>query len=419
MHVQDSKPAEVNAVLEPFTPEYVRDPYPVFTRLRAGAAAQFVDDLGLWVVSRDEEIRGVLAAGESFANALSLVPVLPICPAAGQILGAMTNDPFAGADGSDHARRRRAVMAVFPASPRKAAAYEPLVSSIAAELIGQLAGRHEADLVRDFAWELAGRVMLDLIGVPREDQERIKLGSRGRAALLAGEPAEAEQIRLSRDLVSFWRYCRELVARRVDEPGDDLVSALLAHRAGDDAVLTEREIASIALDCLAAGHETSSNLISSAVFHLLRSGRWDELVADPARFPPAIEEVLRYDPPVVGWLRNTTRAVRVGDVEIGAGQRVLLLLGSANRDERRLADAGSFDIDRADPDDHLSFSHGRHFCIGAALARLEARVALEALAESLPRLRLRDGHEPRYVPSFEFRELEILPVAWDPATPAS
>jgi cytochrome P450 len=184
-------------------------------------------------------------------------------------------------------------------------------------------------------------------------------------------------------------------------------------------VVTEREIASIALDCLAAGHETSSNLISSAVFHVLSSGRWDELVADPARWPRAIEEVLRYDPPVVGWMRNTTRAVRVGDVEIASGQRVLLLLGSANRDDERLADAGCFDIDRADADDHLSFSHGRHFCVGAAMARLEARVALEALAEGLPGLRLRDGHEPRYVPSFEFRELEVLHVAWDPAPPGS
>jgi cytochrome P450 len=401
-------------VLDPFSAAYVRDPYPVLEGLRAGAAACFAEDLGLWLVSRHEDVCAVLADSESFANALSLAPVQSICPAAGEILGAMTNDPFVAADGPDHTRRRRAVMATFPSSPRKAAACEPLVRSIIAELIDQFRDRGQADLVREFTWELAGRVMLDLIGVPRDDQERIKLGSRGRAALLSGErPSEDDQTRMSRDLVDFWHYCQALVAKRAAEPREDLISGLLAYRGGDDDVLTEREIASIAMDSLAAGHETSSNFISTAVLDLLAGGRWDELIAAPERIPAALEEVLRYDSPIVGWLRVTTRPARVGDVEIPGGARVLMLLGSANRDDGRLADAGRFDIDRADPDDHLSFSRGRHFCPGAALARLEARASIEALGQSLPGLRLGDGYEPRYVPSFQFRELEVLRVAWD------
>jgi cytochrome P450 len=414
--MQDREAGAASVTLNPFAAEYVRDPYPAFARLRAAQAAQFVDDLGVWVVSRYDEVRAVLADGVSFSNSLTLAPVLPICAAAGHVLSELTIDPFVTADGADHARLRRAVMTTFASTPRKAAACEPLMRSIAAELIAEIAPRGEADLVREFAWEMAGRVMLDVIGVPREDQEAIKLGSRGTAALLAGAPSEAEQTQASRDMVKFWRYCQELVALRVQDPREDFISALIAYRGGDDAVLTEREIASIAQNCLAAGHETSSNFLSNAVLHLLTNGLWDDLVADPARMPAALEEVLRYDTPIAGWLRVTTQAASVGDVEIPAGQRVLLLLGSANRDERRVADADCFDIDRADPDDHLAFSHGRHFCPGAALARLQARIGLEALAEHLPGLRLRDGYQARYVPSFEFRELEQLPVVWDAPT---
>jgi cytochrome P450 len=304
-------------------------------------------------------------------------------------------------------------MATFPSTPRKAAACEPLIRAITHELIGQFAKRGQADLVSEFAWELAGRVMLDLIGVPSEDQAAIQLGAKGRAALLAGKPTAAQQTRMSRELVEFWGYCQELVTNRADKPRQDLVSALLAYRAGDDAVLTHREIASIALDCLAAGHNTTSNLISSAVFDLLSHGHWEALVADSTRIPAAIEEVLRYDTPVVGWLRETAQDAVVGDVKIDVGQRVLLLLGSANHDERRHADGSRFDIDRADPGDHLSFSQGRHFCPGAALARVQARIAIQALVESLPGLRLPEDHVPRYVPSFEFRELQSLPVVWD------
>jgi len=122
-----------------------------------------------------------------------------------------------------------------------------------------------------------------------------------------------------------------------------------------------------------------------------------------------------YDTSTPGWLRFTARPAKVGDVDIPAGQRVLLLLGSANRDETRWPDAERFDIGRADAREHLSFSVGRHFCVGAALARLEGRVALEALCARLPELYLHAGYEPRYVPSVAFRMLESLPVAWQPA----
>jgi cytochrome P450 len=399
--------------LAPFAPSYVRDPYPAFQRMRAGGDPWFAEDLGLWVVSRHEQVRAILADASTFSNALTLAPVLPICPQAGEILGGLDVDPVTAAgDAPEHTRTRRALMVTFPSTPRRAAAYEPMIRALADRLVDAMTERADADLVRDFTWELPVQVIMTLIGAPAGDFERIKRWSDGQIALIWGSPDEAEQVRLAANLVDFWRYCRELVARRVGEPGDDVVSELLAYRGGDDTVLTEREIASIAFNLLVAGHETTSNLISNGAFHLLTSGRWADLVADPGRIPHAVEEILRYDPPILGWLRNTTRTATVGGVEIPAGQRLLLLLGSANRDEHRFTDGERFDIDRADAAEHLSFGLGRHFCVGAGLARVEATVAFETLVHRLPGLRLPDGLEPRYVPNVGFRVLQTLPVTW-------
>ena len=400
--------------LDLFAPDVLRDPYPLYSRLRSeDAAAQFVADPGVWVVSRREEIRAVLADPETFTNALTIAPLMPVCPHAGQILGGLTAEvPIAARDGQAHARARRALMATFPSNPRKAGAYEPAIRAIADDLVDAMLRRGEADLVRGFAWEFAVRVILHVVGVPSEANERIKRWSDGRFAILWGQTTEAEQIRIARDTAAFWDFCQELVAARVEAPREDLVSALIAYRAEGDGALTEREVASLVFDVLSAGHETTSNMLSNGLLQLLASGAWDELVAEPARIGDALEEILRYDTPTPGWMRFTARPAMVGDVDIPAGQRVLLLLGSANRDETRWPDAEGFDIGRADAREHLSFSVGRHFCVGAALARVEGRVALEALCARLPGLHLRPGFEPRYVPSITFRMLESLPVAW-------
>jgi cytochrome P450 len=402
--------------LDLFSPDVLRDPYPLFSRLRAGATATFADGLGVWVVSRREEIRAVLADPETFTNALTIAPLMPVCPHAGQILGGLTAEvPIAARDGLAHARARRALMATFPSNPRRAGAHEPAIRAIADDLIDAMLLRGEADLVRDFAWEFAVRVILGIVGVPDEAHERIKRWSDGRFAILWGQTTEAEQLRIARDTAAFWEFCQQLVAVRVREPRQDLVSALIGYRSAGASPLTQREVASLVFDVLSAGHETTSNMLSNGILQLLAGGAWDELVAEPARIADALEEILRYDTPTPGWLRFTARPATVGDVDIPAGQRVLLLLGAANRDETRWPDAERFDIGRADAREHLSFSAGRHFCVGAALARLEGRVALEALCARLPALHLRAGYEPRYVPSVAFRMLESLPVTWGSA----
>lgn len=406
-------PSPSGMSLDPFSADVLRDPYVLFSRLRAGSGAQYAQDLGVWVVSRDEDVRAVLADAQSFSNAMTIAPVMHVCPEAGQILGGLTVDtPTAARDAQAHAQARRALAATFPLSPRKAAAWEPAIRAIADELIDAILAHDEADLVSQFAWEYSVRVILDVVGVPREANERIKRWTDGRFGILWGPTTEAEQIRIANDTVAFWEYCQELVAARVQEPREDLMSALIAYRADDGAALSEREAASLAFDVLNAGHETTANMVSNGVLRLLTTGGWAQLVAEPQRIPHALEEILRFDTPTPGWFRMTTRPVTIGDIEIAGGERILLLIGSANRDDRRWPGGDSFDIARPDASEHVSFSVGRHFCPGAALARLQGQVALRTLTERLPALRLRDGFEPSYVPNMAFRMLKTLPVTW-------
>jgi cytochrome P450 len=399
------------ASYQPFHDGY--DPYAHFSQLRADGAAHFVDELGVWVVSRYEDVRAIFGDPATFSNALTLAPVMPVCPHAGALLGGLTPAPvLAAGDGPSHARTRRAVMATFPANPGRAAAYEPVIRAIAGELADEMAPAGEADLIHGFAWEMPLRVILTLLGVAPEDFERIKRWSDGRMALVWGHAPDAEQTRLATEIVAFWGFCQELTARRIDKPGDDLVSALVAYRGGDDDVLTEREIASIVFDFLTAGHETMSNLLCNGVLALLQTGTWSEVVADRKRIPAMVEEILRHDTSIVGWLRCTTRPVTIGDVEVPEGARLVLLIGSANRDEQRFDCAQDFDVDREGAGAHLSFGLGRHFCPGAAISRLQMRVALEVLASALPELRLQRGFEASYLPNIALRGLRSLPVKW-------
>jgi cytochrome P450 len=215
-------------------------------------------------------------------------------------------------------------------------------------------------------------------------------------------------------MVRFWQYLRRLIDERIAEPREDLTSALLAVRGGDDEVFTLDEIASVLFAFLTAGHETTSSLIGNVARRLLeRPDVWAALRADPAGVPGAVEEVLRFDGPVVAWRRRARRAVDVAGTTIPEGAQVLLLLGSANRDPAVFEDPDVLAIDRPNASAHLSFGHGIHFCLGAALARLEARVAIETFAARLPGLRIAAGQEIRFVPNVAFRGPVALEVEWD------
>ena len=291
---------------------------------------------------------------------------------------------------------------------------EPFVRDLTVHFIAQRLSSGRADLVRDFAWELPARVIFRVLGVPDEDVAQVKAGSENRLLFMFGRPTDKEQSSLAQGMATFWRYAEELVKQRSQEPRDDFTSDLIQARDGDMPTLNAQEVATIIFGLLLAGHETTTNLLGNTFYQLLSHRHaWEEICDDAALIPNAIEEVLRLDSSVISWRRQTTQAVEIGGTPVPAQAKLLLLLGSANRDPEIFPDPERFDIRRANAKNHLAFGHGAHMCLGAPLARLEVRLVLEELSARLPSLRLTPGRTLDYQPNVSFRGPRSLYAQWD------
>jgi cytochrome P450 len=400
---------------DPFHDPYLADPYPFFAEARAATSVFYSPNLDYWVVTRYHDVRHILHSPRLFSAANALAPLQPICPAAGRLLAEGGFRPIPTLTNSDppgHSRVRRLTNAAF--TPRRVVAMEPFVREIARRFVTERLSSGRADLVRDLAWDLPALVLFRVLGIPDEDVPRVKAGAENRLLLMWGRPTEDEQVQLARGMAAFWRYAEALVASRAGKPQDDFTSDLLLARDGDLPALNHQEVTQIVYELLFAGHETTTGMIANALRQLLTHRRaWEEIGNDPSLIPNAVEEVQRYDSSVIAWRRRTTQAVEVGGVPVPAGANLLLLLGSANRDPAVFADPERFDIHRHNAREHLSFGLGAHYCLGAPLARLEARVVLEELSARLPSLRLIPGQTLRFRPNTTFRGPLSLLVEWD------
>jgi cytochrome P450 len=221
-------------------------------------------------------------------------------------------------------------------------------------------------------------------------------------------------VRAAQGMAAFWRYAEGLVEARARSPREDFTSALVHAHDADGSGLSLQQATTIVLNLLFAGHETTTGLLGNAFRRLLNDRpSWEAIARDPALIPNAIEEVLRLDSSVIAWRRRTTQAVDVGGVAIPGSSDLLLLIGSANRDPSVFPEPDRLDIRRANAQDHLSFGAGPHFCLGAPLARLQARIVLEEVTTRLPSLRLVSDVELRFAPNVSFRGPLSLPAEWD------
>lgn len=309
----------------------------------------------------------------------------------------------------DHTRYRRLVSRVF--SARAVAALRVDVERVADDLLDRLAGRAPGpvDLVDAYATLLPVSVIANILGVPEADRRTV-LDFGNRAAPSLDVALSWRQFReVDAGLRGFQAWLRQHVQRLRQEPGDDLLSQLV-HAEEDGAGLSEPELLATAGLLLAAGFETTVNLLGSAVELLLRHpDARQALQADPALWAGAVEETLRYESPVQVTARFATRDTRVADRPVPSGALVITMLGGANRDPQVFADPHLFDVRRPNAKEHLSFSAGRHFCLGAALARLEGEVGLRRLFERYPDLAT--AGQPRRRPTRVLRGWERLPVA--------
>ncbi|MFZ0342417.1 MAG: cytochrome P450, partial [Gaiellaceae bacterium] len=295
-------------------------------------------------------------------------------------------------------------------TPRMIERLRPRIREIADELIGRVSATGEMELVSEFAFPLPITVIAELLGVPIADRERFRQwsGAMVSPALAATELEQADAL-----LGAFVEYLLALFAERRQQPGEDLVSALVAVEDGGDT-LSEEELCSMVALLIVAGHETTVSLIGNATLALLTHPDQRAAVElDPSLLPRAVEELIRYDGPVERTLnRWATEDVELGGQTIRRGETVIVILGAADRDADRFAAPDTLDL-AAQRDRHLGFGRGSHFCLGAPLARLEAEIALGTLLR-LPGLRLAvSPDDVRWRPVPLFRSLVALPVAWD------
>jgi cytochrome P450 len=382
---------------DPRDPAVLEDPYPAYRRLRDRHPVLHDADSDWWFVSRYADVLTALRDHECFSSARWLFydadpdVFLP---------SMLQEDPP-----RHHVLRRAATRAFEGAfTRRRAALLESRMREIVSELIDAFAARGSADLVTEFAWPFPATVIGELLGVPRDDQPLFRDWAAALASSNTTDAASQGAVR------SIYTYFDKIVSERRERPGDDFLSTLLG--AGE---LSHEDLLGMAFLLLVAGHETTTHLLANSLVLLSdRPDLADRLRAEPGLLERgAIDELLRWVSPVQGQSRTTTREVELGGARLPAGARVHLLLGSANHDERQYADPEAVDLARS-PNYHVAFGHGVHYCLGANLARLEARIALEEILTRLPDYRRVAGPLKR-AGSPVLRTLEHLPVEFTPA----
>ncbi|MCP9796970.1 cytochrome P450 [Cyanobium sp. Lug-B] len=394
-----------------FSPAMLVDPYPTYAALRRTDPVHWHEPFGAWVLTRyddvvaathDPRLRSDRAGGMGErAGRPELQPLF-------EVIGAQMNIT----DPERHHRLRALVAKVF--TPRAVDALRPAVAAMVNELLDRLPEQGRFDVIADLAFPLPARVIARLLGLDTGELEQLKRWSDDFSAIFGTDPSAVTPKQYQRALQStheLTTFFRAEFEKRRASPGDDLLS-LLVHAEIDGDRLSETELIANANLLLAAGHETTTHLIGNGLLALLHHpDQLQLLLADPSLIPSAIEEFLRYDGTVQFMYREAGEELTIGERSIRKGQLVYLMFAAANRDPARFPDPDRLDV-RRKPDVHLAFGHGPHVCLGAALARMEARVAFTALLRRCSGLQL-TGEPLAYQDNLELRGLKGLPVVFE------
>ena len=399
------------AVYSPVGAGFWANPYPMYSRLRQRDPIHRSAITGTWVVSSYGDVAAVLRDPRFLSDKRKLrrYERASAQSAGDGVLGEQDGvvSDMTALDPPGHTRLRALVSQAF--SPRSIGALRPRIQRIVPQSFYAMAGAADMDIVRDLAVPLPVTVMAEMMGLPLEDHDRFRQWADDLLRGL-GYARPDELRRTGAALGELTAYLTGVAEERRQNPGDDLISALLiAEEAGDR--LTMAEVVTTCLLLLNAGYSMITNFIGSGLLGLFEHpDQMEALRRDPSLMGNAVEELLRYDAPAQATWRFALEDVQLGDRTIEAGQQVLLLLGAANRDPEKFSDPDRLDITRDDSSQHLSFSHGIHYCIAAPLARLETHVALGAVNERFPKLRLATERVSWEHKMF-VRSLEALPVA--------
>jgi len=395
--------------------DFAGDPYPTLALLRDTDPVHWSDSLGGWILTRYDDILPTFKDVAAYSNegrlgrAAAYLPAeargrLQVFEAHYQTKGLLHSDP------PDHTRLRRLVLRAF--SPRVIEAMRPRIQQIVDGLIDQVADVGTMEAVQDLAFALPLTVLAELLGVDATMGPRFR-GWADRLLAFQGQNRPAEHLLLAAQdaLLEARQYLADLIARRRRDPGTDLISLMACPGDGVEA-LSDAEIINTGITLLTAGHETTASLIGNGLYTLLsHPEQWARLKADPALLGPAIEEMLRFESPVARQPRLLQRDTELRGRRLREGQMVFQMLGAANRDPSQFRAPDAFDIGR-DPNRHIAFGQGIHFCIGAPLSRAEGQIMFRAILDRLPEIRL-SGPAPDWdVTKPNSRVLRSLPMAF-------
>lgn len=369
-------------VLPLLSPEYAAAPQPFWKKLRETQPVYYAKDYGFWVVSRHADIVAIAKDTDNFSSSGG---------PAGQMAKSVDSEENAGIgflpmiqnDPPEHGRLRALFAKAF--TPKRIATMEPEIYALARELVEDLRNKNRQgealDLVRDFASPLPVLVIARMLGIPIDERHKLRVWSESMAIGLGEGYSIKEQ---SSALASLSRTMADIVSRVRTHPIEDTLLGAMVNAVEQADRLRDDEILGLSKLLWLAGNETTTNLISNGVVFLMENPEvLREIQIDKSRIPDFVEEMLRYNGPVVGLFRNATRDVHFRDKMIRAGESIWLLFASGNLDSDVFESPETFDLNRNNHE-QLAFGKGIHFCIGSALAKLEARIAFELLADLLP-----------------------------------
>lgn len=380
-----------------------RNPHDELAWMRANAPIYWDEASNVWGVSRYADVKAVSKNTEVFSSAGGIRPGVPPLP--------MMIDM----DDPDHWRRRRLVNSGF--TPKQVRSQEAKVALVVDGLIDQVCERGECDFVWDLAAWLPLVMIGDALGVAPEDRPTLLKWSDDMMNALVGLDNELAAVRAGEAFTGYSEYATRVIDDRRSCPRDDLMSVLVGAEWDDGSRLDHDALVHESLLILIGGDETTRHVISGGAYQLMiHPEQRQALVDNPSKIPTAVEEMLRWVSPIKNMARTATCDTELGGQHIEAGDELLLLYSSANRDQDTFDDPFTFDIER-EPNEHVAFGFGTHFCLGNSLARLELRVFFERLLARLPDISLRDDAEPTYRPANFVSGYESMPVVFSPAKP--
>ena len=402
----------MTVAFDPSSTEFVADPYPALSRLRAEDPVHWSERLGAWVLTRYDDVKLAITDPRFSAERVrsqmeSRSDGGPAVPELRQLLGkwVVFTDP------PSHTRLRGLMNKAF--TTRAIEGLAPRIEAIVADLLAdidlRLAREGTFDAIRDLAFPLPVMVIADILGVPRTDHAQLKHWSDELATFVGTSLVMPDRHdRAERGISEMAAYFREHIVRHRAAPRGDLLSALIAAE-DEGKLLDDEELVANCILLLFAGHETTANLIGNGILALMdEPAQWQALCARPDLIPDAVEEILRVDGPIAALGRVAAAEVGLGGRRIEAGDRVLCFLNAANRDRAVFDAPDRFDI-RRNPNRHLTFGFGPHFCIGAPLARLEGKLAFEGISRRFEGLAGPDD-QPEWIQSLVFRGIRALPM---------